>query len=231
MKLNTEGEDLNIEHGIFVKPTEKIPEEILEKLKEINKDYTKTGDFPKYEKSIRQLFNLKPVQITNSSQLYLAGFIEGEASMSAGAKKNQTSKFKVYIDPEFNITQHVNGIPDLHLALCSFQTGRIRYKSGSNATFVYTIDNRQNLKEKVLPFYEKYVYPYGSGAKIQRAKIFQKLLILFEEKAHLDFDRLMNEVLPLWHKIRCQVGQSNQSLKSLQDARDYVQKVYDENNK
>lgn len=227
MKKNKQTTKFNIEYGIYIKPRDKISSEILAKLNEINQNYTLNKNFPKYEESIRQLFNLRPVQITNKSLLYLAGFIEGEGSMSAGVKKNQTSKFKLYIDPEFNITQHVHGISNLYLAMCSFKTGRIRYKSGSDATFVYTIDNRQNLKEKVLPFYEKYVYPFGSIVKIQRAKIFKELLNLFEQKAHLDLNRLMNEVLPLWDKMRCQVNQSNQSFQSLEEAWEYVQKASD----
>lgn len=212
----------NVESGIFLKPGEKISEEILNNLKKINEKYTKEKNFPEYEKAIRLLFHLKPVQINTETRQFLAGFCEGEASMNVGAKKNSTSRSKVYIDPEFNITQHVNGISSLYLAMCNFQTGRIRHKVGSNATLVYTIDNRQNLKEKVLPFYEKYIYPFGSPGKVRRGKIFQKLLFLFDEKAHLDLDRMIHEVLPLWDAMRIQVGQSNQTFGSLLEAQEYI---------
>lgn len=215
----------HVESGIILKPGEKISSEMVNNLKKINEKYTKTKNFPEYEHSIRLLFHLKPVQINTQTRQFLAGFCEGEASMSAGAKKNSTSRCKVYIDPEFNITQHVNGISSLYLAMCHFQTGRIRHKVGSNATFVYTIDNRQNLKEKVLPFYEKYIHPFGSPVKVRRTKIFQKLLFLFEEKAHLDFERMIHEVLPLWDAMRIQVGQSNQTFASLSEAQEYVKKA------
>ena len=212
----------HVESGIFLKPGEKISEEMLDKLKKINEKYTKTKNFPEYEHSIRLLFHLKPVQINTQTRQFLAGFCEGEASLSVGAKKNSTSRCKVYIDPEFNITQHINGISSLYLAMCHFQTGRIRHKVGSNATFVYTIENRQNLKEKVLPFYEKYIHPFGSSVKVRRTKIFQKLLLLFDEKAHLDLERMIHEVLPLWDAMRIQVGQSNQIFGSLLEAQEYI---------
>jgi hypothetical protein len=210
------------EDEIYLKPGEKISEKLLETLKEINGKYSRNKNFPEYQRSICQLFRLKPVQITEKSKFYLAGFVEGEGSMNVGAKKNTTSRFKVYLDPEFSLTQHICGISNLYLAMCYFQTGRIRHKTGSNATMVYTIENRQNLKEKVLPFYEKYIKPFGCAIKIRRAQIFKELLRLFDEKAHLDFDRMFYEVLPLWDAIRIQVGQSNQTFKSLIEAQQYV---------
>ena len=211
-----------VQSGIFLKPGEKIPQDILEELRKINKKYSETKNFPEYERSVRQLFKLKPMQIKEKTVQFLAGFCEGEASMSVGAKKNSTSNFKVYVDPEFNITQHVNGISNLSLALVYFKTGRIRHKISSNATFVFTIDNRQNLKEKVLPFYEKYVHSYGSPVKVRRTEMFKKLLSLFDEKAHLNYDRMINEVLPLWDAMRVQVGPSNETFQSLREAQDYV---------
>lgn len=212
----------DLECGIYLNPGEKISEEMLQKLTEINERYSQKKNFPEYEYSIRQLFNLKPVKIRQSSLLYLAGFIEGEGSISVGAKKNQTSRFKVYIDPEFHVTQHINGVSNLYLAMVFFKTGRIRHKGGSNATLVYTIDNRRNLKDKVLPFYEKYIQPFGSPVKVRRARIFKELLRLFDEKAHLDLDRMLYEVLPLWDTIRIQVGQSNETFKSLKEAQEYI---------
>lgn len=211
--------------GMYLKPGEKISPDFLKQLTEVNSNYTKSKNFPQYERAIGSLFNLKPIKKTLPSIYYLAGFIEGEASLNVGAKKNTTSNFKVYIDPEFNITQHVNGISNLYLAMVYFQTGRIRHKTGSNATFVFTIDNRLSLEQKVIPFYEKYIKPFGCSMKHRRVRIFKTLLSLFNEKAHLDLNRMLYEVLPLWDAMRLQIGQSNESFKSLQDAQDYVKNV------
>lgn len=214
---------MEIPTGIYLQPGEVISSEIIKELQMANAQYTKTKNFAEYQRSIQRIFNLKPIQTKKMAlQFYLAGFLEGEGSLNVGAKKNQTSKFKVYIDPEFSVTQHINGISNLYLAMFVFQTGRIRHKAGSNATFVYTIDNRQSLEEKVIPFYEKYVRLYGSPFKERRARIFKKLLSLFKEKAHLDIDRMINEILPLWDAMRMQKGQSNETFRSLEEARQYV---------
>ena len=208
--------------GIYLPPGEKISKDFLDQLRVINNTYTNSGNFPNYQHSIAKLFKVKPLKITEECKQYLGGFLEGEGSLSVGAKKNDSSRFKVYIDPEFNITQHINGFRNLYAALCCFQTGRIRYKSGSNATMVYTIDNRDNLKQKVIPFYEKYVTPYGSPIKKRRVEIFKQLLFLFEQKAHLDLNRMVFEVLPLWDEMRVQVGHANQTFESLKEAQQYV---------
>jgi hypothetical protein len=216
-----------VQSGMFLEPGEKISSDFLAKLAVINAHYTKKKDFPKYQQDLGKLFDLSPdlrsPKITSRTTDYLAGFIEGEGSLSVGAKKNATSKLKVYIDPEFNVTQHINGIANLYLVLTYFKTGRLRHKTGSNATFVFTIDNRLTLEQKIVPFYENYLSSYfGTPIKKRRVWIFKTLLRLFNEKAHLDLERMLFEILPLWNAMRIQVGQENETFKSLADAQDYV---------
>ena len=208
--------------AIYVKPKHKIEAAFLEQLKQINAKYTKTKNFYQYQSNICKLFKLMPLtKKTRDTLFYLGGFLEGEASLNVGAKKNVTSKFGFFLDPEFNVTQHINGISNLFLAMHVFQTGRIRFKSGSLATFVYTIDNRQALEEKVIPFYEKYISHYGSPIKFQRVKLFKQFLKLFRDKAHLDKNRMINEMLPLWDALRMQ-SNSNQTFKDLLEAKQWI---------
>mgnify|MGYP006360721621 CR=1 FL=1 len=207
---------------LYLKPGERIPQKILDQLKEANAKYSKSHHFPDYKKDIRDIFGLKDCQLTEKYKHYLAGFVEGEGSLNVGAKKNTTSRLRVYLDPEFSVTQHVNGVKNLYAVMCELQTGRIRHKTGSNATLILTIDNRRSLVEKVLPFYQKYILPFGSDPKKRRYDIFVKLLDLFDKKAHLDYDQMVHEILPLYDEMRCQKAQSNQIFTSLQDAQDYV---------
>ena len=214
------------ENLIYLKSNEKISQFILNKLKKANIEYSKNKNFSKYKLAIQEIFKLKPLnKITIQAKYYLAGFVEGEGSLSVGIKKNNSTRFKLYLDPEFNITQHINGISNLFLAMFIFNTGRIRYKSGSNATFVYTVDNRKSLQEKIIPFYENYVNKYGCEVKKNRLLLFKQLLVFFNKKAHLNFQQLLFEILPLWDKLRIQVGQSNESFKNLEEIQEYVKKA------
>lgn len=205
-----------------LKPGESIPQKVLDDLAKANEKYTKSRDVGVYIQNIETIFGLTPTPITHQHKFYLGGFVEGEGSVNVGAKKNSTSRFKIYLDPEFSVTQHANGIVNLYYLLCIFRTGRIRHKGGNNATMIFVIDNRVSLKEKVLPFYENFVLPFGSPAKKRRLFLFKQLLEHFENKLHLDYNGIVHIILPLYYEMRCQVGQKNQTFQSLQDAIDYV---------
>lgn len=207
----------------YLGPGEQIPEDLLNQLKEANDQFSKNKSFSEYKRKIENIFRLKPIpNITKPHKLYMAGYVGGEGSLNISAKKLRTARFGLMLDPEFSITQHLNSVSDLYLAMCVFQTGRIRYKSGSNATLCFIIDNRQSLEEKVLPFYENYYFPYGSEFKKDKARKFQKLLCAFREKKHLDRESFVFEMLPIWADMRMQTGQVNQSFQSLKEAQDYV---------
>jgi len=204
---------------IILAPGETLSKELQDKIKEINKE---KPNYQTYSRRVREVFNLDKITINEKKCYFLAGFIEGEGSISIGAKKNDNAKFGVELDPIFNITQHINGVTHLYFALELFQTGRIRYKAGSNATLVFIIEPRKSLTEKVCPFFEKYVYPLSSPAKQISFNKFKKMLDLFNENAHLDRNRFINELLPIWDSLRVQRGYTGQTFNSLEEAQDFV---------
>lgn len=202
---------------------EGLPQQIIEQLKKANDD--NKGDFRQYLLDVERIFGLDPIpSITTEQKHFIAGFLEGEGSINVSAKNLKSAKFGIMVDPEFSVTQHVNGISQLHKALNIFKTGRVRLKSGSNATMVLTIDNRQSLLEKVIPFYETYVKPNSSPFKNERLSKFKEILVLMNEKKHQDQTSFRDSILLLWDGMRMQKGQSNEAFASLQDAQDYVDK-------
>jgi hypothetical protein len=206
----------------YCAPGTVVSEEILQRVKEINETYSKSKDFPKYMRDLAEFFELKKPISTTESKLFFGGFVEGEASLNISAKKLKTAKFGLIVDPEFSVTQHINGICHLYSALSIFQTGRIRHKAGSNATFVFVIDNRVSLEEKVIPFFESYVVLYASQTKVERMQTFKELLHIFKKKEHLNLECLINKVLPLWDSLRMQKDQAKVAFESLEAAQDFV---------
>lgn len=213
---------VNKNRAYRLQPSEVMSKDMLDKLKQINSNQSKSADFSKYLRDLAELFGVSPVTITEDSQKFLGGFMEGEASMNVSAKKLDNAQFGLLLDPEFSITQHVNGFATLYLALSIFKTGRIRHKNGSNATLVYIIDNRQSIEQKVIPFYEKYVKPYSSPVKAERLENFIKILGLFNKGGHKDLKIFRDEMLPIWDSMRMQKGQSNETFASLEEAQQYV---------
>lgn len=204
---------------LFLAPGAALSHEFLDKIQKMN---TGKPDFKTYTKRVRDTFGLDPVTIDEKKCYFLGGFIEGEGSISIGAKKNDNAKFGVELDPLFNITQHINGVNHLYFALEVFKTGRIRYKAGSNATLVFIIEPRKSLQEKVCPFMEKYVYPLSSPTKQLRYKNFKKMLDLFDNNAHLDREKFINELLPIWDSMRMQRGYEGQTFITLQEAQQFA---------
>lgn len=209
-------------NSYYCAPGEKISQNVLDELEKINDTYSKAAKATKYMQAIANLFKLEPVNITNENKLFFGGFLEGEGSLNLSAKKHKNAKFGLFIDPEFSVTQHVNGVNHLFVALSIFQTGRLRFKSGSNATLVFIIDNRVAIEEKVIPFYENYVAPFASQTKLKRLQGFKELILIFKEGGHKDLTIFLNKILPIWDRLRMQKGQVNQSFSSLEEAQEFV---------
>ena len=204
---------------ILLLPGESLSADLKEGIRKLNKGKPTT---PEYKKRVEELFGLQPQQVTKEKKIFLGGFVEGEGSISMSAKKNPNGRFGIDLDPNFNLTQHINGVKHLHLALEVFGTGRFSHKAGSLATLVLTIEARKSLVDAVCPFFEQYVIPYSSPAKTQRYLKWKKLLDLFDQGAHLNKNRLIYELLPIWDEMRIQRGFKGAVFSNLQEARDYV---------
>lgn len=207
---------------LFLRPGEKLPQSVIDDLKEANAKMNKTKNFEDYRQKMQQILQLPDyVPLTESQKFYYGGFLEGEASIHIGAKKGPNTRFGAYLDPGFNVTQHVNGANHLLKSLSFFRTGRIRYKSGSNATLIFEIDTRRSLQAKLVPFYKKYVIPFASPGKKQRFEKFCSLLDAFDEKRHLEFHSFVYELAPIWDDLKMQKGQKNETFQSLEDFQHY----------
>ncbi len=117
--------------------------------------------------------------ITQELKYYLAGFIEGEGSVTVSIKEHPTTKYGLLLDPEFFLYQHKAGIKHLELAQDVFGTGRIFPKHGSENVMVYSITSRRSLYEKVIPFFEKYMI---FSAKWETFERFREIVVAMEER-------------------------------------------------
>jgi uncharacterized membrane protein len=204
-------------------PGEILPLQVVENLRNVNNiKKQKKKTFSWYKTEIANIFGItecdkKKYQSVKYKTFY-GGFIVGEGSINVSAKKSKNALFGILIDPEFSITQHVNGFGFLFAALSLFETGSIHYKSGTNATLVYRIDNRRSIQEKVIPFWDTYIVPYQSFEQNQRILFFKRICLFLEQKKHKELHFFTNQILPLWDKLRKQKGQINESFPDLEAA-------------
>jgi hypothetical protein len=223
----------DIDTKIICLPGETLSPLVIEKLKEANHK-KKKKPFSWYKSEIAKIFGYpsfiygreKTTNVANINfkslkyKTFYAGFVVGEGSINVSIKKSRSAFFGILLDPEFSITQHVNGFFFLFAALYLFETGSIHYKSGSRATLVYRIDNRKSLYQKVIPFWETYILPYIDSEAQQRMILFKRILFFLEQKKHKDLHFFVNKMLPIWDKLRKnhQKGQINQTFPDLETA-------------
>jgi len=123
------------------------------------------------------------LSIQEAKKWYLAGCIEGEGSLCVSMKTMPNSRFGYLVDPEFFLYQHYSGIKMLNIAKEIFGTGSIRPKVGNENVLVFSIMSRKSLYQRVIPFYEKYMY---FSAKLDIFTRFKEIVIAMEErKEHL----------------------------------------------
>src|SRR5215510_11454698 len=97
------------------------------------------------------------LSITEQQKWFLAGFIEGEGSVTVSIKEHPTTQFGYYVDPEFFLYQHRAYPQMLELARGLFGSGRIYPKQGNPTVLVFGITSRKSLAEKVVPFLRHYM--------------------------------------------------------------------------
>lgn len=87
---------------------------------------------------------------------YLTGFVDAEGCFSVAIKKQSSAKFGWVVDPLFQITQHKGKKELLETFKKTLNCGRVTKKPGNNELYLLLVDNRRQLAEKVIPFFEKY---------------------------------------------------------------------------
>jgi hypothetical protein len=117
-----------------------------------------------------------------SANWFLAGFIEGEGALCVSIKKHPTCRSGFYVDPDFFLYQHESGRRILELAQSIFESGQIYPKSGNPKVLVYEVSSTRVLREKVIPFFERYVIPFS--CKRETFERFREILEAMERGEH-----------------------------------------------
>lgn len=141
--------------------------------------------------------------LSENHKYWLGGFVEGEGSLLVSIVANPKLKHGVALQPEFNVTQHISGLNILNSYKLLFNDlGNLKKKSGSNDVWVYSIKGTKNLKELVLPYFEKYIVPFSCKHKADIFEKFSKIInVLYSNLGEtLDKD-LMLELVKLIYEM------------------------------
>jgi len=111
---------------------------------------------------------------------YLLGFTDAEGCFSISLKREDTARFGWVLDPLFQITQHNSNKNILELFQKELKCGRIIQKPGQPDLSLFLVDNRKQLVEKIIPFFEK----HKLLAKNKDFEKFRKVINGLENKMH-----------------------------------------------
>ena len=120
---------------------------------------------------------------------WIVGFVDGEGCFSVSIFKNRTTKTGWQVLPEFVVTQGEKSIAALEEIKDFFGCGRIfinnRYDNHTENLYRYCVRAFMDLKEKIIPFFEK--NPLRT-AKRKDFEKFKEAVQLMSERVHLTRD-------------------------------------------
>jgi hypothetical protein len=127
---------------------------------------------------------------TQFATYWLAGFWEGEGSITVSVKKHPTSTFGFNFQPEISTSQHASGI---HLLWWTKRyvfnnTGSMTWKNGSDATWVYKFTDKKQISETFEPWYETHVYPFLGTEGIKHWEKFKECRNLISNRKNWNLD-------------------------------------------
>ena len=121
---------------------------------------------------------------------WIVGFVDGEGSFLVNIFKSSQAKLKWQVFPEFNVSQSLKGKDLLHKLEAFFKCGHIYAHNSRNIKqgkwdplYKYCVRNKEELKQKIIPFFEKYS-PRGKS-KLNDFQRFVQVVKLMDEGEHL----------------------------------------------
>ncbi len=144
---------------------------------------------------------------------YLVGFTDGEGCFSVALKHQEGTRFGWVLDPVFHITQHVKYRYILEMFVKVLGCGRVIPKPGQPETLQFYVDNRRQLREKIVPFFTK----HKLLVKAHDFECFARIVEGLENKQHANRETFC-ELVKLAFSMNLEGKQRRHSLQEFLDS-------------
>lgn len=118
---------------------------------------------------------------------YLLGIIDAESCFCVSLKKQESARFGWVLDPVFHVTQHENNEVILQLLKRELRCGRVVVKHESPELKKFIVDNRRQIAEILIPFFQR----YRLIAKWDDFQKFAEITEALENGEHRDREKLI----------------------------------------
>ena len=125
---------------------------------------------------------------------YIAGFVDGEGSFHITLQRRLDLKFGWQAIPEFHISQNYTSRDVLEAIRDFLNCGYIKNNDAAgkrDKTLVYVVRDRQDLLQKIIPFFEQ--NPLRTE-KRNDFEVFKKIVLMLKEDQHLDLESFIKIV-------------------------------------
>lgn len=133
-------------------------------------------------------------QIPNHIGWYLAGFADGEGIFNVSLKQDPASQTRWHVELSFNVSQRDR----TSLALLKRYLGVGRLRQRKDGVTSYEVRNYHALRERVIPFFEK--FSFFSSTKKKDFSLFKRVVELMNKGEHNRKEGL-KEILLLAEKM------------------------------
>ncbi len=117
---------------------------------------------------------------------YVIGFVDGEGSFHVALYRDPRMKTGWKVIPEFHVSQRISSRSVLDRMVKFFNCGYVKPNHKTNPrdlTYVLVVRNRNELLEKIIPFFDK--FPLQTE-KQKDFKLFKKIVLMMEDGKHQD---------------------------------------------
>ena len=124
----------------------------------------------------------RPDQVLNP--WYIVGFVEGEGTFHIAFYKDPNMKQNIKIIPEFHVNQSYLRISTLMEIKKYFDCGYLKAnhaKQVNDDTYVYVVRNREDLLNKIIPFFRRY---HLRSIKYKSFKLFDQIVEMIAKGKH-----------------------------------------------
>ena len=113
---------------------------------------------------------------------WIIGFVDGEGCFCVSFSKKARLTCQLEVRPSFSVSQKSYSLKSLQKIQSFFDCGGIRY-SKSDGTYKFEVRDFNDLKTKILPFFEKYEF---QTAKQKDFVLFSEICSLIRQSLHLN---------------------------------------------
>ena len=128
---------------------------------------------------------------------YIAGYVDGEGSFSVSVQRNSTCRVGFQLVPEFHVSQNGDRAQVLELIRVRLGCGRIGPNSKRDRAVVLVVRNRDDLLERVIPFFERNPMLSAKQADFEKFASIVRELALGHHFTPAGFRRLLDVALSM----------------------------------